>query len=148
MPINQMLSIFEIKDVSSVIVFVLFMLLSLIQIAPIKMNPWDKIFKWIGKRVNAELEAKVILLEQQIETTRKDNEERVISDMRWHILNFACACRNSETHTKEQWNHVLTQAKKYELYIKEHELDNGVIEEDTKYIRELYRNLSKEGKIK
>ena len=41
------------------------------------MNSWDKIIKWIGKRINAELVAKVILLEQQIESTRKDDEKRV-----------------------------------------------------------------------
>lgn len=148
MQIIELLSVFRTEDILAVIGLGFIFLLSLIQIVPIQINPWDKIFEWIGKKINAELAAKVTLLEKQIESTRKDIEERAVSDMRWQISNFAYTCRNNEVHTKEQWNHILDQAKKYELYILEHELDNGVIEEDTKYLRKLYRSLSKEGKIK
>lgn len=148
MTVNEAISLLQIKDVSfALLAFVIF-LLSLIQITPLKLNPWDSILRWVGRRINGELEDKVGSLEGKVEDVRRDCEERAISDMRWHILNFAYTCRNSEDHTKEQWHHVLDQAKKYELYIEEHELDNGVIEEDTKYIRELYNRLSKEGRIK
>lgn len=148
MALYEIITAMQIKEISSIIVVSALIVFSVIQIVPIKINPWDRILGWIGRKINGELEKKVTSLRDEVEHVRKDSEERAVSDMRWHILNFAYTCRNNEDHTKEQWNHVLDQAKKYEVYIKEHNLDNGVIEEDTKYIRELYNRLSKEGRIK
>ena len=148
MTLKDIISLLEIKDMASLLIIAVPFILSIVQITPIRINPWDSIFNWVGSKINGSLERKVERLEETVEEVRRDGEERAVSDMRWHILNFAYTCRTNEKHTKEQWDHVLDQAKKYEVYIREHNLDNGVIEEDTKYIRELYNSLSKEGKIK
>ena len=42
----------------------LIVLLTLVQIAPIKLNPWSAIIKWIGHALNAEV------LERQQETQK------------------------------------------------------------------------------
>ena len=34
----------------------LFGLLSLIQVSPLKLNPWDRIFAWVGKKLNGATE--------------------------------------------------------------------------------------------
>ena len=36
---------------------VLILFLSLIQISPLKLNPWDSFFSWIGKKMNGRIEA-------------------------------------------------------------------------------------------
>ena len=148
MQLKDLIDFVRIASTSATIWFVIPALLTLIQITPIKINPWDTLLQWLGRKFVGELCGELERLERQIEQVQKDTEERIVTDMRWHILNFARRCRMNEHHTKEQWNHVLSQAKKYEIYITEHKLENGVIEEDTKYIRELYNKLSKEGKIK
>lgn len=33
-------------------VVLMIIFLSLIQISPLKINPWDKIFRWIGDKIN------------------------------------------------------------------------------------------------
>lgn len=145
---EQIIAFFHQENATQGVSFWIVIFLSLIQIAPININPWDRIFDWLGEKINGKLERRLLVLEEKIEITRKDVEEQTISEIRWHILNFSFTCRNGESHTKEQWHHVLDQAKKYELYVKEHGLSNGVIEADTQYIRKLYSKLSEEGKIK
>jgi len=146
MQLNDMAQFISSKGIS--ISVVLFMFLTLIQITPIKINPWDTILGLVGKMMNKEVTEEVRHLKKQMGEVKTDIEERTVNDMRWHILNFAQRCRMKQEHTKEQWQHVLMQCKKYETYIKEHNIDNGVIEEDTRFIRELYHRLSSEGRIK
>jgi len=121
--------------------------LTVLQIAPIKVNPWGAVFKWIGSNINGELHENLKLLEVKVERIRQDTEDRALTDMRWHILNFARSCRNGETHTSEQWQHVIAQARKYEKMVEDRDLDNGVIQENTRFIREIYNQLAKEGRI-
>jgi len=142
----QLLELLQIIDVK--ILVVLPVLLTIVQIAPIKLNPWDNLFRWVGRKLNSEIHDKFEQLEERVEQVRKDTEERAIADMRWHILNFARTCRIGEEHTKEQWNHVLDQIEKYEKFIRDHDLTNGVIKQDTLYIRDLYTRLSNEGRIR
>ena len=44
----------------------LFGLLSLIQVSPLKLNPWDRIFAWIGKKMNGATEKRLEELERQV----------------------------------------------------------------------------------
>ena len=38
------------------IVGVFIVLLSLIQISPLKLNPWDRLFGWLGRKLNGDVE--------------------------------------------------------------------------------------------
>lgn len=107
---------------------------TLVQIVPIKINPWTALFKWISKMVNGDLQKELTELKADFEDTKADT-------MRWDILTFANGCRNKQKHTKEEWEHVITQIKKYETYVEEKGIDNGVIEEESKYLRELYHDI-------
>ncbi|HQB98697.1 MAG TPA: hypothetical protein PKZ46_07155, partial [Candidatus Cloacimonadota bacterium] len=44
----------------------LVVLLSLIEISPIKLNPWEKILGWIGKKMNGATEKRLEAVEKQI----------------------------------------------------------------------------------
>jgi len=133
---------------------ILVILLSLVEISPIKINPWAWFFGWVGQKLTGSLRNELNDLKKDIEHVNKKvsevRDEAVRSDvanMRWFILSFAQDCRDGVTHSKEQWTHALNQSKYYESYCREHAVQNGVIEEDTKFIRDLYAELSREHKI-
>lgn len=111
--------------------FTLFSAVTLIQIAPIKIDPWKWVLKFIKKAIIGDLE-------QDVKELKKDVEQEKIDNKRWNILDFANSCKNNRKHTKEEWWHCLSQLKEYETFCKEKHIDNGVIEEDAKYLRELY----------
>ena len=104
---------------------------TLIQIAPIRINPWSMLLNRIRKGILGDLESDVKAL-------KKDFENEKISAKRWNILEFSNSCRNGRLHSREEWQHVVSQLKEYEVFVKEHQIENGVIEEETKYLRKLY----------
>ena len=120
---------------------VIFIALTLFEIAPIKLNPWSHLLKWLGCKLNGDLREEVKALKSEIEVVKKDFEEKNAHDKRWSILDFANSCHNGRKHTKEEWEHVLNQLIYYEEYVDAKEIKNAVIEEETRYLRELYREL-------
>ena len=124
------------KDIVTTPSVVIFGAITLIEIAPIKINPWASLFKWIGKMINGDLREQVMEL-------KRDFEKKNVEDMRWEILNFANTCRRGTNHSKDEWRHVMDQLYDYEKYTEQKGITNGVIEEDAHFLRELYheRNL-------
>ena len=104
---------------------------TLVEIVPIKINPWKTLFQWIGNCITGELKS-------NLSEMKKDFEETKAQDKRWHILNFANTCRNGVLHSKDEWQHVISELGEYEAYTEKKGITNGVIEEDAKYLRELY----------
>lgn len=104
---------------------------SVIQLSPIKINPWTFIFGKIGSWIIGDLKKDLLEL-------KRDFEETKAQDKRWHILNFADSCRRNERHTKEEWEHAIAELAEYENYTERKGITNGVIEETAKYLRGLY----------
>ena len=115
-------------------------LLSLIQISPLKLNPWDKLLGWVGKKVNGNAEKRMEKLEKQL-------REMWINNHRQSILTFARECRAEIAHSSDEWTNVLNVAEEYEKYVTENKVTNGIITQDTEYIRGLYQELSRERRI-
>ena len=109
---------------------------SIVEVAPIKINPWSRIFKWIAEAIVGDLK-------KEFFEFKKDSEAKTADRMRWDILSFANSCRRGQEHSKDEWWHCISQIKEYEDYTKRKGIVNGVIEEDSEYLRELYheRNL-------
>jgi hypothetical protein len=110
---------------------ILFGTMTIIEFVPIKINPWKWIFQWIGNAVNGEIR-------KDLAELKRDFEETKAQDKRWNILNFASSCRKGEEHSREEWKHAISEIREYEEYTKRKNITNGVIEEDSKYLRELY----------
>ena len=109
------------------------LLLSLIQISPVKLDPWDRIFAWIGGKLNGNLQKQV--------------REIWINMHRQAILQFARECRAGQEHSEEEWSHVLNVADEYEQYCQKNNVINGVVKQDALYIRQLYQELSRDHRI-
>ena len=106
---------------------------TLIQIVPIKINPWSALLRWVSDALYGDMR-------QDLSELKRDFEETKSNDMRWNILNFANSCRRHEEHGKDEWRHVMAQISEYEEYTEKKNIHNGVIEEDTRFLRELYHD--------
>lgn len=115
-------------------------LLSLIQISPLKLNPWDKLLGWFGKKLNGETEKRLKAVEKQI-------RDMWINNHRQSILTFARECRADIEHSSDEWTNVLNLAEEYEKYVTENKITNGIITQDTVYLRKLYQELSRNRKL-
>lgn len=117
----------------------------IIQIAPIKINPWSALFKWLGKTITADSNKRIDSLIKKIEKTeasiaglQKNMDENEKDRIRWEVLDFANSCRNGKKHTKDEYQHIITLNTKYKDLLKRTKDKNGVFEEEYKYIQKLY----------
>lgn len=128
------------------IVVVLVGLSALIQITPIKINPWTTLFKWIGNKVNEDLRKEVGGVNKKLDSLSKDvddlsrqRKEDEKDRIRWEILDFANSCRNGRRHTKDEYLHIIELNDKYKKLLKETGDKNGVFEVEYEYIKQLYK---------
>ncbi len=70
-----------------------------------------------------------------------------IDDIRWEILDFSSAIVNNRKYNREAYNHIFRQYEKYEKVLKENNMENGLIEESIKVIKEIYHDKLKNGEI-
>lgn len=105
----------------------LLLILTLIQIAPIKVNPWSWVAKAIGRAFNADVLKELKELKDEQHKTRtkldahikKDNENRA-DERRTNILRFNNELIRGLPHTKEEFVEILADIDVYERYCKDH----------------------------
>lgn len=113
-------------------------LMTLIQITPIKLNPWDKLFKWIGNKLNADIKKDLDSVKKDLDEHIKSSNIKDLRDTRMHILEFCNSCMNGQRHTKEQFDFMIMQCDDYEKYIEKNKIKNGVITSAINEIRRRY----------
>ena len=96
------------------------LLMTLIQIAPIKVNPWSWIGRCIGRAINGEVLEKVETLTRDVKQNKADDDEQWASLSRTHILRFGDEILHGMSHSKEHFNQVLLDISKYEQYCESH----------------------------
>ena len=99
----------------------LFVLLTLVQIAPVKVNPWSAIARWIGKAINGEVLGKLGRLEARLDEHINTDDKRDADSHRVKILQFNNELLRSIDHTKEEFIEVLAEIDAYERFCKDHE---------------------------
>nr|DAL67060.1 MAG TPA: hypothetical protein [Caudoviricetes sp.] len=85
---------------------VLLILMTIIQLTPIKINPWSKIAKIIGKALNTEVMDKL--------------NESEATNCRYRILRFDDEIRHKVKHTEEHFNQIMEDIDNYERYCSSH----------------------------
>ena len=98
----------------------LLFLMTLIQIAPIKMNPWSAIAKAIGKAINADVLKELDTVKKDLADHVKANEVRNADEHRARILRFNNELLRDISHTKEEFIDVLADIDFYERYCRDH----------------------------
>ena len=140
MSVYEMVSRLQAGEIAGWAVVLLILLLSLIQVSPLKINPWDRILGWIGKKLNGETEKNLQKLGTQV-------QDMWISNHRQCILTFARECRAGIDHSSDEWTNALNTAEEYEQYVEKNHVTNGIITQDTVYLRNLYQELSREQRL-
>lgn len=95
-------------------------LMSLIQISPIKINPWTAIGRWIGRAINGELIEKVNNLEKRLEIVDAKHDESEAKSARVRILRFGDELYQGKLHSKEHFENILADITEYDQYCREH----------------------------
>ena len=105
----------------------LLVLLTIIQIAPIKVNPWSALAKMIGRAFNADVLNELSELKKQQKNTQKQLVSHIEMDgrnradeRRTNILRFNNELIRGLPHTREEFIEVLTDIDVYEQYCNEH----------------------------
>jgi hypothetical protein len=105
--------------------------LSIVQISPIKINPWSKIARSIGKMLNAEV----------METIEKGEA----TNKRYRILRFDDEIRHHVKHTEEHFNQILEDLNEYEAYCDSHpHYMNNKAESAVKNVKQTYEKCRNE----
>ena len=101
---------------------------TVIQISPLKIDPWS----WIGKQIRQLIFGDSINdLDKEIKSLKKDLLDEKVSSRRWQVLNFSNSCIRGD--------HCLVDLEWYEEYCEKKNIPNGVMKECTKYLRSRYQ---------
>lgn len=93
---------------------------AIIEISPIKVNPWSWIARKIGRAINGEVIEKVEKLEADLGKLRDTVDERAAKDARTRILRFGDECLHGDKHSKEHFDQILRDITDYEEYCDHH----------------------------
>lgn len=118
---------FKASDLLPMLPPVLVALLSLVEVSPIKINPWSGLAKWLGRAINGE----VLSTMQAIQTAQKAqadalaahikaDDERNADTLRMRILHFNNELLRGDRHTREDFIEILAVIDDYEQYCKNH----------------------------
>lgn len=102
-------------------------LMTLVQIAPIKINPWTAVIKALGRGLNADVLKDLDEVKKAQEATRERLEEHIKVDgkreadnRRRQILRFNNELLRNLPHTKEEFSDVMLEIDEYEKYCRDH----------------------------
>ena len=137
--------------------FALVIAFTILQIMPIKINPWSwigrmigRFFSWLGKSIGKaingdvitelkEIKVRVIDLERHDERQDSDRAMDKALDARRRILRFADEVRRKEKHSKEHFDNIFEDIKCYKQYCKERpDFTNDRAKISIKIIEETY----------
>nr|WP_325304902.1 hypothetical protein [uncultured Dysosmobacter sp.] len=118
--------------------------MTLIQIAPIKLNPWSALAKAIGRAINGEVIAKVDRLERELLGMKENQEERDAISCRARILHFGDETIHGVRHTKEHFDQILRDITTYERYCDDHpNFENNTTVLTSQRIKDIYEDCLK-----
>ena len=102
-------------------------ILSLVEIAPVKINPWRAVARAIGRAINGEVLESVEDVKRAQRDTRKALDEHIRSDdernadtLRMRILHFNNELLRGDRRTREDFIEILAVIDAYEQYCKNH----------------------------
>jgi hypothetical protein len=119
---------------------VLLILMTLIQITPIKINPWSWIGNKVGKMINGEVLEKVDNLSTELADHKAKSAERDATQCRSRILRFGDEILHGQLHSHEHYLQILLDVDAYEEYCDAHpDYRNNVAVATINHIKKMYQ---------
>ena len=94
--------------------------LTLLQLAPIKINPWSWLASAFGRAINSDLLKEVKQTRKRLDEHIRIDDEREADRHRERILKFNNALLQGKHHTQEEFVDVLATIDSYEAYCSTH----------------------------
>lgn len=94
--------------------------MTLIQITPVKINPWTAIARAIGRAINGDVLAKLEETRQTLDSHIRTDDARNADMHRAAILRFNNELLRDLPHTREEFIEVLNEIDLYERYCESH----------------------------
>lgn len=114
---------------------------TLIQITPIKLNPWSWLARTIGRAINKEVIEKVDELDKKLDKHEREAAEDKAISCRVRILRFGDEILHDVRHSKEHFDQILLDITEYEQYCHENpEFKNNMTALTTKRIKAIYED--------
>ena len=115
-------------------------IMTIIQITPIKFNPWSWIAKKIGSAINSEVLNEVKAVKADLAEHKAQSAERDATQCRSRILRFGDEILHGVAHSKEHYEQILIDIDSYEEYCDEHQdYKNNVAVATIKHIKKMYQ---------
>lgn len=99
---------------------VLVVVMTLVQFAPVKVNPWSWLGRMIGKAINADVSKRLDEIEKKLDGHITMDDRRMAESHRTRILHFNNELLRDIGHTHEEFREVLSEIDDYEEYCKGH----------------------------
>lgn len=94
--------------------------LTLIQLAPVKFNPWSAMAKALGRAINADLLQELSATKAALDEHIRLDDERNADGHRAKILAFNTELLRGIDHTREDFIEILAEIDCYESYCRAH----------------------------
>lgn len=131
---------------------VILLAMTLIQVSPLKLDPWSLLATWIGKAVNkpvidkiesvdssiSDIDQKVDSLEEQLRNHVQESTRQEIQNLRYYILSFGSAMMGGTNYNKERFDFVISECDRYQKLCKDNDVTNGVADATIAEIRRVY----------
>lgn len=143
-----MVTLEEIKEIVMYGGGLTLVLMTLIQITPIKVNPWTWLGRTIGRAINGEVLDRVDVLANDVRELKDEDAEQWASLSRSHILRFGDELLHGVPHSKEHFDQILLDISKYEAYCDEHpNYKNNIANATIKQIKNTYQKCLDDNKF-
>ena len=145
------------REYKDIIVILVVIFLSLVEITPIKINPWTCLIKWVSHvqgldKLNEEvgnIRLHMDEIDTKIDNLRTESEEKsALKDAllyRHRILRFSDELTQNIKHSQEMFNDILADITEYDNYCRTHPTfvnQKAVMSEEN--IKRIYRKCLEE----
>ena len=142
MNLAELLESVELGEVLANGGLILLIVLTVVQISPIKINPWSWFAKQIGRAINGEVIHKMESLEKEVGSLRDYTTEQSIINCRVRILQFGDELLRNVKHSKDGFDQTLHDIDEYERYCAAHpDFKNNVTVMTVQRIKAVYNEL-------
>lgn len=129
------------KDNGGIFAAVLVIVMSLVEISPIKINPWS----WLGNTLNKGILVKLEKVEKDVAEVKREVGESSAVTSRYRILRFDDEILHEIRHSKEHFDQILLDIDVYEKFCDEHpDFKNNLAVMAIKHIKTVYEKCSRE----
>lgn len=111
-----------------------------VQVSPIKLNPWTWLAKKIGTAINGEVTRQLAEISRKLDAHISEDGKSDAKRARVHILRFADEVLQGKLHSKEHFDEILEDITFYNRYCARHpEFPNDKATLSIAHIERVYR---------